>query len=79
MITPVFIGILGMLMILVAFAMNLFKKMKIDDISYNVLNFAGGGLLAYYAMVLASIPFLILQLVWAFFALYKLVMILLKK
>jgi len=73
------IGSIGLIMVLLAFALNLFKKFKIDDVSYNSLNLAGAGFLAYYAMVLASIPFLILQLTWAFFSLYKLTFKLINK
>jgi len=73
-----FLGVAGLLMILTAFALNLFKKIESEKVTYNILNFVGGCFLAIYSWALGSIPFLILQTVWAGFALYKLTQILLK-
>ena len=61
---------------LIAFVLNLVKKMTQDSISYNVLNIAGGAFLVYYAYALNSMPFLLLNAVWALFAFYKLLAIL---
>ena len=71
----ILIGTIGMLLILVAFVGDLFKKITEDNISYNILNIVGGLFLAYYAYTLDSLPFLILQIVWVLFALYKLITI----
>lgn len=73
------VGIAGMLMLLIAFAMNLGRKLSEDSLGYIILNIAGPGLLAYHATVVSSIPFLILEAVWGLFAIYKLVMVLSKK
>ena len=69
----VIIGVIGMIFLLTAFALNLFKKVTQDSSIYNIFNIIGAGLLAYYAYALNSIPFLILEGIWILFALYKLI------
>ncbi len=70
----VIIGVIGMIFLLTAFALNLFKKITQDSLIYNLSNIIGAGLLAYYAYALHSVPFLILQAIWISFAVYKLMM-----
>lgn len=67
------IGASGMSLLLIAFVLNLFKKIMQDSIVYNVFNIIGSALLVYYAYILNSIPFIILEAVWALFAFYKLI------
>ena len=69
----VIIGVIGMIFLLTAFALNLFKKVTQNSSIYNIFNIIGAGLLAYYAYALNSIPFLILEGIWILFALYKLI------
>jgi len=69
----VIIGVIGMIFLLTAFTLNLFKKVTQDSSIYNIFNIIGAGLLAYYAYALNSIPFLILEGIWILFALYKLI------
>jgi len=69
----VIVGIIGMIFLLTAFALNLFKKVTQDSFIYNIFNIIGAGLLAYYAYALNSIPFLILEATWISFAIYKLI------
>ncbi|MFH1588223.1 MAG: hypothetical protein ABIA76_02710 [Candidatus Diapherotrites archaeon] len=59
------IGIIGMLLILIAYGLNQTHKWSQDDFKYDFTNFLGGALLFVYAFSLGSIPFLILQAVWA--------------
>lgn len=66
------VGIVGMVFILMAFIDDLFKKITEDNVSYNLLNIAGGLALAYYAYSLSSLPFMILQLFWVLSSAYKL-------
>lgn len=67
------IGIVGLLSILAAFAFNLFHFLSQKSLAYNILNILGSGFLAYYSWLLNSIPFLILQLVWALLSIIKLI------
>lgn len=72
------IGASGMSLLLIAFVLNLFKKIMQNSIVYNVFNIIGSALLVYYAYILNSIPFIILEAVWALFAFYKLIITLKK-
>ena len=74
-----YLGYTGLLFILTAFVLNIFKKTNTDSKLYNLLNLIGGTLLAYYSLTLKNIPFIILQAIWAIFALYNLIRILVRK
>jgi uncharacterized membrane protein YdcZ (DUF606 family) len=63
------IGFFGMLLILIAFLMDQLHKWNSDDLIYDVINFVGSSLLVYYAIVLVSVPFFILNFIWAIFSL----------
>src|SRR3990167_1864353 len=66
------IGFTGMLLILVAYFLNYFKKVKRDSLSYDLLNLIGGSFLFFYAFSLNSLPFMALNLVWVLIALIHL-------
>jgi len=70
-----YMGIAGMFLLLLAFALNLAKKLTQDDVAYIVLNILGAGLSIYYAVTLNAVPFIILELVWCLFAVYKLIVV----
>ena len=72
------LGIIGMTLILVAFVLDEFKKIRTDSVQYNLINIIGSGLLLYYAYTLQSIPFLVLNGIWFLVAGYKIVRIILK-
>jgi hypothetical protein len=63
------IGIGGMALILLAFLFNQVNLWKNDDLVYDMTNFLGSVALIYYAWVGNVIPFIILNVVWAFFSL----------
>lgn len=67
------IGTLGMILLLLAFALNLLKKVTEHSYSYILLNIFGAGLSIFYAYTLNAIPFIILEVVWVSFAIYKLI------
>ena len=58
------IGFTGMLLILIAFFLNQTGKWDKEDLVYDFVNFIGALLLVLYAIILSSIPFLLLNLVW---------------
>jgi len=72
------IGITGMLVILAAFVLNLFKIITQDKITYCILNIIGSILLGINAYFINSIPFLVLQIVWILFSAYKIIIIIKK-
>jgi len=67
------IGFAGLFLILIAFILNLLKKIKTESKLYNIMNLLGSIMLTYYALLLDSIPFLILQVMWGMASLYNLI------
>ena len=67
------IGIVGMLLILVAFVLEEFdRKFSQETISYNLCNIIGSAMLIYYGFVIKGWPFVFLNAVWCLAALVKL-------
>ena len=66
--TTLLIGLAGMTVVLVAFVLNVTHRVTARDKSYLWLNIIGCAILVVYAVLLNSIPFLILNVVWALFA-----------
>lgn len=66
------VGSLGVGLLLLAFVLNLRRTLSEDSAMYLVLNLVGAGLAAIYAFVTGSVPFVILELVWAGAALVRL-------
>ncbi|HLD01102.1 MAG TPA: hypothetical protein VJC39_05125 [Candidatus Nanoarchaeia archaeon] len=67
------IGIAGMILLVLAFALNIFtRSWNSRTVKYNMFNLIGSGLMMYYAYTLYSWPFMILNLVWFTFALVEL-------
>jgi hypothetical protein len=67
--TTTIIGTTGAAIILIAFLMNEVNRWKNSDFIYDFMNFVGSALLIIYALLLSSIPFLILNTVWGLFSL----------
>lgn len=66
------IGIAGMIFILIAFLLNLFKMLLQDTSTYCLMNAVGGILLGYNAYVTNSVPFLVLEIVWTISSVFRL-------
>lgn len=62
-------GVAGATIILVAFMLNQLNIWRNDTFSYDLANFIGSSILIYYAVLLDSLPFIILNSVWALFSL----------
>jgi hypothetical protein len=67
------IGMFGLIILLGAFVLLEFEKLKAESIEYLLAQIIGSVLLAYYAVALGSLPFLILEVFWALFALIELI------
>lgn len=65
----IIIGIIGAVLVLIAFLMNQTNKWKNDSIKYDLVNFLGSLALVIYAVLTESYPFLVLNSVWAIFSL----------
>jgi hypothetical protein len=73
---PSIIGTVGVFLLLLAFFLNLFKKIEQDSKLYISLNILGAGLAACYSLLIGAIPFLVLESIWAVVAISKLITIL---
>lgn len=70
--SPVLIGSLGVAVLLIAFVLNLMRKVTERSALYLLLNFVGAGLAAWYAWHDRIIPFVVLEAVWGITALVRL-------
>ncbi len=66
------VGSVGVLMLLVAFVLNLLNKISRDSLSYIIMNIIGAGLACYASYLINYIPFIILEGVWTLFSLIAL-------
>jgi hypothetical protein len=67
--TTLAIGVIGAGIILIAFLLNQMNIWRNDTFGYDFANLVGSLVLIYYAVLLDSIPFMILNAVWALFSL----------
>lgn len=63
---------LGVTFILVAFALNTFKKLDSNSATYFMLNFIGGALAFWGSILLRSVPFATLEGTWTIVAIFGL-------
>ncbi len=70
---PVIIGSLGVGLLLLAFVLNLLKKVHESHPVYLIMNVTGAGLAAWYAWAGGVYPFVILESVWGAAALVRLI------
>ncbi len=68
-----FIASAGVLILLVGFILNLYKKLSANSKTYAWLNFIGAGLCGYSSLLIKFYPFVLLESVWAFVALVSLI------
>lgn len=69
-------GIIGVTLLLVAFGLNLIKRLAENHPLYLLMNLLGAGLAAVYALQTSALPFLILESVWGGFAAVRLAQVL---
>jgi hypothetical protein len=66
-------GIAGVALLLIAFGLNLIRRLAESHPVYLLMNFFGAALAAVYALRTGAVPFVILESVWGAFAAIKLV------
>ena len=66
------IASLGVIILLIAFLLNLYKKLSADSKTYALLNFLGAGICGFASFMIRFYPFVILESIWAFVALVSL-------
>jgi hypothetical protein len=63
----------GVIILLVAFVLNLNKKLSANSRWYSGMNFVGAGLCCYSSYLISFYPFIVLEAIWAGFAVYSFV------
>lgn len=69
------IGSAGVTLLLVAFFLNLIKRLAQDSVAYTLLNLVGAALSCYASWLISFIPFVVLEGTWAVVAAVALVRI----
>jgi hypothetical protein len=64
---------------LIAFALNLMRKLSERSVAYLSMNIVGALMAAWYAWTGGAIPFVIMEIVWALTALVRLVITLTRR
>jgi predicted permease len=62
----------GVVILLIAFGLNLYKKLPAESKTYSLLNFTGAAICCFSSCLIRFYPFIILEGVWAFVALLSL-------
>ena len=62
----------GVIVLLIAFLLNLYKRLPTNSKLYSVLNFVGAGICCLASVLIRFYPFVILEGVWAIVALLSL-------
>jgi hypothetical protein len=70
---PLIIGAIGGAIILLAYLLELFRHIDPYNKTFLTANIVGSALLVYYAYLLDSMPFLILNAVWVLGSIYELI------
>jgi hypothetical protein len=66
------IASIGVIILLIAFLLNLYKKLPAESRTYSMMNFIGAGICCFASWMVSFYPFVILEGVWAFVALVSL-------
>ena len=71
--TTDWIGFIGVALLLIAFFLNLTKRVSQDSLSYVLLNFFGAAIAGIASAMLHYVPFIILEAVWTLVSLVAIV------
>jgi len=66
------IASIGVIVLLIAFLLNLYKKLPAESKTYSLMNFIGAGICCFASWMVSFYPFVILEGVWGFVALISL-------
>jgi hypothetical protein len=67
------IGFIGVFQILLAYILNVLRKINSNDLSFMLLNLIGAGMACIASILMKYIPFIILEGVWAAVSLISLI------
>ena len=63
------IASIGVIILLIAFVLNLYKIVPAESRTYTLLNFVGAATCGYASFLISFYPFVVLEGIWATFAL----------
>jgi hypothetical protein len=66
------IASIGVIILLIAFLLNLYRKLSAESKIYSLLNLIGAGVCCFASYMIRFYPFIILEAIWAFVALVSL-------
>jgi hypothetical protein len=66
------IASIGVIILLIAFLLNLYRKLSAESKVYSLLNLIGAGVCCFASYMIRFYPFIILEAIWAFVALISL-------
>jgi hypothetical protein len=69
---PDILASIGVIILLIAFLLNLYKKLPAQSHVYKLLNLIGAGVCCFASYLIKFYPFVALEFVWAFVALLSL-------
>ena len=72
-------GSIGVFILLLAFALNLFNKISKENLVYILMNIVGGGLACVASYLINYVPFIILEVVWTLVSIGALVRLYMNK
>jgi hypothetical protein len=58
----------GVVILLIAFLLNLYKKLSANSKPYTLMNFIGAAMCGYSSYLISFYPFVVLETIWALFA-----------
>lgn len=67
------IATIGVSLLLIAFFLQILKVIKTESTTYGLLNLFGAAIAGYASWLISFIPFVILEGVWCFVAIYGLI------
>ncbi len=65
---PTIVGFVGVILMLIAFLLNLAGRMAANDVPYLLLNFVGACLAGWSSWMIHFLPFVLLEGTWALVA-----------
>ena len=65
------IASIGVIILLIAFLLNLYKRITAESRLYTALNFIGAATCGYASFMISFYPFVVLEGIWAAFALFS--------
>ena len=69
---PDILASIGVIILLIAFLLNLYRKLSTKNKIYALMNFIGAGICCYSSYLIKFYPFVLLEAVWSLVALRSL-------